>query len=84
MFDWLVGIIAGLSRGANHGLVVCVALVCVTALAWAPNSSEDGSTTTWSAGTWTVLIIVGALTTLLCLSYLYSQTENTEKESERS
>jgi len=31
------GFVAGAVKGANPGLVVCVALICVTFLAWAPS-----------------------------------------------
>jgi len=40
MLELISGFVAGLARGTNPGPVVCVALIRVTFLAWAP-SSED-------------------------------------------
>ncbi len=86
MFEWFAGLAAGLSRRANPGMVVCVALICVTALAWAPLdhvTTDDIGETTARVDTLaeTVLLIVAILAVALTLSYLISRTRSPDQDN---
>lgn len=76
MFDWVAGLVAGLARGANKGMTVAIALICVTAIAWAPVKADD-------AGRWVepVLWIVGTMASILTLAYLFAPGQPSDSRS---
>ena len=89
MFEWFAGVVAGLSRKANPGMVVCVALVCVTALAWAPRQMTvgeqfDGNVVAKDSLAGIVLLIIASLAVLITLTYLLSRVRSSEPDNDNA
>lgn len=70
MFEWFSGLITGLSRKMNRGMVVCVGFGCVASLPWAPASEGFRLAI--------ALLLISGLMGFLGMSYGYSRKSSSE------